>query len=248
MPMRSALRMRFAYGQVTPWVHKVGDRTVAVAGPDSVWLDTEADTYGKDLTTYSEFTVAPGDRVAFTISWEPSHKPQPALPDPEGVARPRPRTSGAEWVGAVHVHRPLPRGGGPLADHPQGAHLRARPAGSSPRRRHRCPRTSAASRNWDYRFTWLRDAAITLSSLLRTGYREEAARLARVAAARGRGRPGEPADHVRHRRRARAAARTSCTGCPATRTPPRSGSATAPRTSCSSTSTARSPRRCTSAT
>ena len=52
VPMRSALRMRFSYGWVVPWVHKIDARTVAVAGPDSVWLDTEIDTYGKDLTTY----------------------------------------------------------------------------------------------------------------------------------------------------------------------------------------------------
>ena len=41
VPMRSALRMRFSYGRVVPWVHKVDGRTVAVAGPDSVWLDTD---------------------------------------------------------------------------------------------------------------------------------------------------------------------------------------------------------------
>ena len=33
VPMRSQLRMRFSYGWVVPWVHKVDDRTVAVAGP-----------------------------------------------------------------------------------------------------------------------------------------------------------------------------------------------------------------------
>jgi GH15 family glucan-1,4-alpha-glucosidase len=33
------------------------------------------------------------------------------------------------------------------------------------------PERIGGSRNWDYRYTWLRDAAITLSSLLRTGYR-----------------------------------------------------------------------------
>ncbi|MFE4362566.1 trehalase-like domain-containing protein, partial [Kitasatospora sp. NPDC056800] len=63
--MRSALRMRFSYGRVVPWVHRVeqadgGHRTVAVAGPDSVWLDGEAETYGRDLTTYADFTVTAG--------------------------------------------------------------------------------------------------------------------------------------------------------------------------------------------
>ena len=80
VPMRSALRMRFSYGWVVPWVQQIEGRTVAVAGPDSVWLDTEAETYGKDLTTYSDFTVAPGERVAFTISWQASHKSPPAEP------------------------------------------------------------------------------------------------------------------------------------------------------------------------
>lgn len=54
VPMRSALRMRFSFGWVVPWVHRVEDRTVAVSGPDSVWLDTDAETYGRDLTTYSD--------------------------------------------------------------------------------------------------------------------------------------------------------------------------------------------------
>ncbi|MDG4532607.1 glycoside hydrolase family 15 protein [Streptomyces sp. AV19] len=172
VPMRSALRMRFSYGRVVPWVHKVGDRTVAVAGPDSVWLDTTAETFGKDLTTYSDFTVSPGERVAFAISWQPSHGGPPALPDPEGSLE---ATEGfwRDWVEHCTYH-------GPYRDAvvrslitlkaltyaPTGG-IVAAPTTS-------LPEDIGGSRNWDYRFTWLRDAAITLSSLLRTGYREEA--------------------------------------------------------------------------
>ncbi|WP_405692196.1 glycoside hydrolase family 15 protein [Streptomyces sp. NBC_00057] len=172
VPMRSELRMRFSYGRVTPWVHKVDGRTVAVAGPDSVWLDTPADTFGENLTTYSDFTVAPGDRIAFTISWQPSHHEPPGLPDPESslVAT---ADFWREWVEQCTYHGPYREAVvrslitlKALTYAPTGG-IVAAPTTS-------LPEDIGGSRNWDYRYTWLRDAAITLSSLLRTGYREEA--------------------------------------------------------------------------
>ncbi|MCM2580590.1 glycoside hydrolase family 15 protein [Streptomyces meridianus] len=170
--MRSALRMRFSYGWVVPWVHKVGERTVAVAGPDSVWLDTEVETHGEELTTYSDFTVSAGERIAFTISWEASHKQPPPLPEPE-VSLEATEEFWRQWVEQCTYH-------GPYRDAvvrslitlkaltygPTGG-IVAAPTTS-------LPEDIGGSRNWDYRFTWLRDAAITLSSLLRTGYRDEA--------------------------------------------------------------------------
>ncbi|MFF4232283.1 glycoside hydrolase family 15 protein [Streptomyces sp. NPDC001820] len=172
VPMRSALRMRFSYGRVVPWVHKVDGRTVAVAGPDSVWLDAETETYGKNLTTYSDFTVAPGERIAFTISWQPSHHQPPALPDPEGSLETT-ADFWREWVEHCTYHGPYREAVvrslitlKALTYAPTGG-IVAAPTTS-------LPEEIGGVRNWDYRYTWLRDAAITLSSLLRTGYREEA--------------------------------------------------------------------------
>ncbi|WP_328499468.1 glycoside hydrolase family 15 protein [Streptomyces sp. NBC_00414] len=172
VPMRSALRMRFSYGRVVPWVHKHEGRTVAVAGPDSVWFDTECETYGKALTTYSDFTVAPGERIAFTISWEPSHKQPPALPEPEQALEAT-EEFWRDWVAQCTYHGPYREAVvrslitlKALTYAPTGG-IVAAPTTS-------LPEEIGGVRNWDYRYTWLRDAAITLSSLLRTGYREEA--------------------------------------------------------------------------
>ncbi|GHH74896.1 glucoamylase [Streptomyces sulfonofaciens] len=172
VPMRSALRMRFSYGRIVPWVHRVDNRTVAVAGPDAVWLDTSAETYGKDLTTYSDFTVAPGDRIAFTISWQPSHKSEPPLPDTEQALEAT-EDFWREWVGQCTYHGPYREAVvrslitlKALTYAPTGG-IVAAPTTS-------LPEELGGVRNWDYRYTWLRDAAITLSSLLRTGYRDEA--------------------------------------------------------------------------
>ncbi|MFD3953424.1 glycoside hydrolase family 15 protein [Streptomyces sp. NK08203] len=170
--MRSALRMRFSYGRVVPWVHRVGERLVAVAGPDSVWFDSTAETHGEDLTTYSDFTVSPGERVAFTISWEPSHHSPPAVPEPE-VALANTEEFWRDWVAQCTYHGPYREAVirslitlKALTYAPTGG-IVAAPTTS-------LPEEIGGVRNWDYRFTWLRDAAITLSSLLRTGYREEA--------------------------------------------------------------------------
>ncbi|MCB5180538.1 glycoside hydrolase family 15 protein [Streptomyces antimicrobicus] len=172
VPMRSALRMRFSYGRVVPWVHKVDGRTVAVAGPDSVWLDTDAQTYGKDLTTYADFTVGPGDRIAFCISWQPSHKEPPETPDAEAALEAT-TEFWREWVEHCTYHGPYREAVirslitlKALTYAPTGG-IVAAPTTS-------LPEEIGGVRNWDYRYTWLRDAAITLSSLLRTGYREEA--------------------------------------------------------------------------
>ncbi|MFE9094828.1 glycoside hydrolase family 15 protein [Streptomyces sp. NPDC007264] len=172
VPMRSALRMRFSYGRVVPWVHRHEERTVAVAGPDSVWFDTRTETYGKSLTTYADFTVAPGDRIAFTISWQPSHKEPPPLPEPEQSLEAT-EDFWREWVEQCTYHGPYREAVirslitlKALTYAPTGG-IVAAPTTS-------LPEEIGGVRNWDYRYTWLRDAAITLSSLLRTGYREEA--------------------------------------------------------------------------
>ncbi|MER5398440.1 glycoside hydrolase family 15 protein [Streptomyces sp. NPDC002599] len=172
VPMRSTLRMRFSYGRVVPWVRRHEGRTVAVAGPDSVWFDTNCQTYGKDLTTYADFTVAPGERIAFTVSWEPSHKQPPPLPEPEQSLEAT-EEFWRDWVDQCTYHGPYREAVvrslitlKALTYAPTGG-IVAAPTTS-------LPEEIGGVRNWDYRYTWLRDAAITLSSLLRTGYREEA--------------------------------------------------------------------------
>lgn len=173
VPVRSQLRLRFSYGRIVPWVYRTSDeRTVAIAGPDSIWLDTEAETHGQHLTTYSDFTVRTGERVAFTMTWKPSHQQGPEQPRPM-VALANTERFWLDWVSHCTYHGPYRE---PvirslitlkaLTYEPTGG-IVAAPTTS-------LPEEIGGERNWDYRFTWLRDAAITLSSLLRTGYREEA--------------------------------------------------------------------------
>ncbi|GAA0666211.1 glycoside hydrolase family 15 protein [Kitasatospora atroaurantiaca] len=175
--MRSALRMRFSYGRIVPWVHRVEQpdgthRTAAVAGPDSVWLDGEAETYGHHLTTYADFTVNAGDRIAFALTWQASHLPAPSAPDAEAMLEGT-EQFWLDWVAQCTYQGPYRepvvrslitlKG---LTYAPTGG-IVAAPTTS-------LPEDIGGERNWDYRYTWLRDAAITLSSLLRTGYRDEA--------------------------------------------------------------------------
>ena len=173
--MAGVLRLRFDYGHVIPWVRRTDGHRTAVAGPDSVWLRSEPEvhTYGKDFSTRSEFTVSAGDRVAFVLTWHPSHEPRPALVDPYESLRSS-LDGWRAWAARCRYR-------GPYRDAvvrslitlkaltyaPTGG-IVAAPTTSLPER-------LGGVRNWDYRYCWLRDSTLTLNALLAAGYREEAA-------------------------------------------------------------------------
>ncbi|MER5810098.1 glycoside hydrolase family 15 protein [Streptomyces sp. NPDC002033] len=170
----SILRLRFDYGHVVPWVRRSEGDRVAVAGPDSAWFRSEPPvrTWGEDNSTRSEFTVGPGDQVAFVLTWHPSHEPRPEQVDPYQALR----QSLADWRdwSAICTYE------GPhreavlrslitlkaLTYAPTGGIVAA--ATTS------LPEELGGVRNWDYRYCWLRDSTLTLGALLSTGYLDEA--------------------------------------------------------------------------
>ncbi|MEU0396760.1 glycoside hydrolase family 15 protein [Streptomyces sp. NPDC006208] len=173
--VNSTLRLRFDYGSVVPWVRRADGHRVAVAGPDSVWLRSEPEvkTWGQQFSTCSSFTVGPGERVAFIMTWHPSHKPRPGLIDPH-KALDQCLADWHEWSARCRYEGPYReavmrslitlKG---LTFAPTGG-IVAAPTTS-------LPEDIGGVRNWDYRYCWLRDSTLTLGALLSAGYLEEAA-------------------------------------------------------------------------
>ena len=88
------------------------------------------------------------------------------------------------------------------------------------------PETPGGERNWDYRYTWLRDSTFTLWGLYTLGFDCEANDYFYFITDRLEA-TGDAADHVRHRRRDASSTSGRSTTSPATRAPGRSASATA---------------------
>ncbi|GAA5016758.1 glycoside hydrolase family 15 protein [Kitasatospora paranensis] len=173
--MRGELRLRFNYGRVDPWVRRTEHHRVAVAGPDSAWLRVPPGihTYGQDGTTASDFTVRAGDQVPFLLTWQPSHLQSTPRTDP-ALALTRTLDTWQSWAAGCRYRGEWQQAVlrslitlKALAYEPTGG-IVAAPTAS-------LPESIGGVRNWDYRFCWLRDSSMTLSALLRGGFREEAA-------------------------------------------------------------------------
>jgi GH15 family glucan-1,4-alpha-glucosidase len=186
VPMRLELIVRFDYGSVVPWVHRVDGNWQAIGGPDALEMYTPVELTGQNLTTTAEFTVRRRERVPFVLGWFPSHDVRSV---PRGAGQLIARTTkywhawsarcsyNGEWRDAV-LRSLLTLES--LTYKPTGGTVAA-PTTS-------LPETLGGSRNWDYRFCWVRDATLTLEALIAGGYREEAERwrdwLLRAAAGR----------------------------------------------------------------
>lgn len=170
--MGLALAVRFDYGNIVPWVRQTDDGHCAIGGADAVTVRTPIALQGKDLTTVAVFNVDRGVRVPFTACWHPSHLPAPADVDASAALDETERfwtewASRTEYDGeyADEVKRSLLTLKGLTYD-PTGGIVAA--ATTS------LPEFIGGVRNWDYRYTWLRDATFALNALLDAGYVGEA--------------------------------------------------------------------------
>jgi GH15 family glucan-1,4-alpha-glucosidase len=170
--MRMELALRFDYGQTVPWVTAIKDGIRAVAGPGQVLLHGSVAVYGEGLKTVADFTVSRGDREWFTLTHGDSTKATPRRISARAVLRETQRlwkrwSRRSEYAGKYRdaVERSLitlkamtfkPSGG-----------VVASPTTSLPEK-------IGGSRNWDYRYCWLRDTTFTLLAMTHAGYYNEA--------------------------------------------------------------------------
>ncbi len=170
--MRCELVVRFDYGRIVPWVRSTADAWLAIAGPDAVCLRTPVELRGEDFTTVAEFTLSAGERVPFVLTWYPSQRDPPPHVDADEALR-ETEAYWREWSGRCTYdgrHREAVEQSlrvlKALTYAPTGG-IVAAPTTS-------LPEAIGGRRNWDYRYCWLRDAALTLAAMLRSGYAEEA--------------------------------------------------------------------------
>ena len=171
--MRMDLAMRFGYGANVPWVTRLDDGSLrAIAGPDMVVLRTPVAIRGERLTTVADFDVASGDTCSFVLSYGPSHRPPPRAVDPQAALADT-EHFWSQWTAALRIQTPWPDAVlrslitlKALTYAPTGGIIAA-PSTS-------LPECLGGTRNWDYRYCWLRDATLSLLALMNAGFYDEA--------------------------------------------------------------------------
>lgn len=161
------LRLRFDYARSVPWVRRSDSSLTAVAGPDAV-VFRGATLTASDHAHSGTVTVEAGEVRQVSLTWHPSHH---KAPDELDGAVERERTldwwqTWADRIDAHHVHREqVVRSLLVLRalTHRDTGGIIAAPTTS-------LPEQFGGVRNWDYRFVWLRDAALTLEALVAHGF------------------------------------------------------------------------------
>ena len=174
VPMRMELVLRMDYGRTVPWVTRQDNGDLrAVAGPHQVLLRTDVPTRGENMHTVADFEVGEGEEAAFVLTHSESHLPPPDATDPR-LQLGETEAFWADWIGSCSDRGPWTEAVKrslltlkALTYRPTGG-IVAAPTTS-------LPEAIGGSRNWDYRFCWLRDSALLLTALTGAGFLEEAA-------------------------------------------------------------------------
>ena len=171
--MQSELAVRFEYGISVPWVSRLDDDALSlVAGASMLVLRTSVPLRGQGMRTVGDFTVSQGERKSFVLTHQISYEPEVPAADAFHLVKHSERFW-RDWSGRC-------KAAGPYSDQvlrslitlkaltfgPSGGIVAA--ATTS------LPEEIGGPRNWDYRFCWVRDATLTLLTLMGAGYYDEA--------------------------------------------------------------------------
>lgn len=172
VPMKMDVRVRLDTGSMKPWVRKVGDGVVSVAGPEALHLHSQVEVEIVDSSAMTEFTVSEGERFSFVLTFFESHRSEPRPVDPEEGLETTCRWW-REWASQCKYDGPYREAVvrslitlKALTYEPTGGLIAALTTS--------LPEAIGGGRNWDYRYCWLRDAALTLNALMLAGYTQEA--------------------------------------------------------------------------
>ncbi|GAB2794558.1 glycoside hydrolase family 15 protein [Halomonas shantousis] len=170
--MQSHAVFRFGYGQVAPWIHCHRHGFHAVGGPDGLRLETSIPMHNYSNNIQGVFTVQEGERVPFILTWFPSFSKPPSAQDADPALEAT-RQWWLKWSAQCDIdeayREPVVRS---LITLKALTHIET--GGIIGAASCSLPEEMGDNLNWDYRYTWLRDATFTLYALLASGYREEA--------------------------------------------------------------------------
>lgn len=173
--MRQEMVLRFGYGATMPWIHREYEQNepvmIAIAGPDAVIVRGDNLPVAIDHRHAGTFDLTEGQSCDLRLQWFRSHHERPSGIDVD-AALAECRIWWQDWA----EHRDLD------ADYSDAVHrsllvLRAlthrETGGIVAAASTSLPESPGGSRNWDYRYCWLRDASLTLEALLEHGYLDE---------------------------------------------------------------------------
>ena len=171
LTMRHSWIVRFDYGRIRPWVHREEveghEALVAVAGPDKLVLSGPRIPPAVDGHHEETFEVRAGETLDFVLTWVPSYRALPEHLDVDThleytLEEQQAWADDCEYDGPWRreVVRSLVTLRG--LTHVDTGGIVAAPTTS-------LPEDFGGERNWDYRYCWLRDAALTLESLIAAG-------------------------------------------------------------------------------